>query len=166
MTNTANEQILFIASDIINDETEGKYLYKVSTPTHMSLLENYPIHDVEGNLYSLSENEMSIFYKEFGDTCPYALGDKAYLPFASDYEFKVSENKETAFLTMLLTFKVYANTENEACEKLAYKIEEDGSQLLDFDMYDFKQKAVYDVDILMYDVSHMYNAIQTSNSDE
>lgn len=160
-----NKQILFTGSDTINDESDGKYLYNVSTPTNVSIVGNYPIHDEKGNLYSLSEHKMSVFYEQHGDACTYILGDKAYLPFTSGYEFIVSENEETAFLTMLLTFKVYANSEDEACEKLAYKIAEEGSQLNDFEMYDFKRKAVYKVDILMYDVSHLYNAIQATNDD-
>lgn len=151
-----SKQIELITDNLVNEQKEGQRLFKVDTPIAMSLIGNYPIVDEQGKLYKLNENQMATYIEGHGDVVPFQIGYKAFLAQGSNYEFIVSENKETAFLDLLLSFKVFAKNEQEAMQTLADLIAD--GQPLDFKMSDLTKTQKYDVDILMYTISDLYKA--------
>lgn len=153
------KKIELITDNLVNEQQEGQHLFKVDTPIAMSLIGNYPILDEQGQLYNLNENQMATYIDGYGDVVPFQIGNKAFLAQGSEYEFIVSENKETAFLDLVMSFKVYAKNEQEAMQTLADLIADNG-QVLDFMMSDLTNKQKYDVDILMYTISDLYKAIE------
>lgn len=147
--------IELITDNLVNEQKEGQRLYQVNTPIAMSIIGDYPIYDSDGELYKT--NRIATFLDGFGDVVPFQLGNKVYLPKSSEYIFAVSENKETAFLDLVMSFKVYADNPQHAMETLADMIAE-GCQLLDFSIRDITNMARYDVDILLFTISDLYKA--------
>ena len=147
---------------IINDNliTQGKgQVFDVSTPISTSLLGDYPIHDDLGQLYKLGEHEILTTVDGLTDIVLYKINGNVYTVKACDYQFEVSPNEKTAFLTMLLTFKVHANSEEEARETLHHILtSDDKNMLLDFDVFDITKEQTYKTDLLLYQLSGLYKA--------
>jgi hypothetical protein len=77
---------------------------------------------------------------------------------ACDYQFEVSPNEKTAFLTVLLTFKVHADSEEDARETLHDILIDNSNTLLDFDVFDISKEQTYKTDLLLYQLSGLYKA--------
>ena len=149
-----------ITNNLITEHLDGT-LFEVSTPLTMSLLgKDYPIHDDTGALYSLGEHEMSTYFNEHNDCIPYLINGNIHMIPACDYQFEVSGNEETAFLTVLLTFRLHANNEEDARNKLHNILTDDSNQLLDFSVFDINREQAYKTDILLYQISGLYKAKQ------
>lgn len=149
-----------LTTNLITADKEGT-LFEVSTPLQTSILgKDYPIHDDNGSLYSLGEYEMSTYYHEHNDVIPYLINGNIHTIHASEYQFEVSENEETAFLTVLLTFRLHADSEEDARNKLHEILIDDSNQLLDFSVFDINREQGYKTDILLYQLSGLYKATQ------
>lgn len=159
MTKTAQ----LLETNLINEQFKNESIYEVNTPISVSIVgEGYPIHDEAGELYTLDDAEMLIKYDVFNDVVGYLINDNVYTVGTSDYEFEVSENERTAFLTLVLTFKLYAKNEEEAREYLHSVLSDNKNCLQSFSIYDGKQDRLFDVDILLYQLSGMYKATLTT----
>ena len=146
---------------IMNDNliTQGKgQVFEVSTPISTTLLGDYPIHDDLGQLYKLDEHEILTTIEGLTDIVLYKINGNVYTVNASEYKFEVSPNEQTAFLTMLLTFKVHANSEEDARDTLHEILIDNSNTLLDFDVFDISKEQTYKTDLLLYQLSGLYKA--------
>lgn len=149
-----------ITNNLITEHLDGT-LFEVSTPLTMSLIgKDYPIHDETGSLYGLAEHEMLTTYNEHNDVIPYLINGNIHTIHASEYEFEVSENETTAFLTVLLTFRLHANSQEDARNSLHEILLDESNPVLDFSIYDITREQTYEMDILLYEISGLYKATQ------
>ena len=150
-----------VKNNLITESTEN--VYKVKTPITISLIgETYPIHDEDGKLYRLDEHDMSTFYLSHGDTIPFLIDGNIHAIETAGYEFEVSPNEETAFLTVEMAFKVHAYSEENAINKLYVILCDTKNTLLDFSIHDFNAEEEYRVDVLCYELSGLYKARRLS----
>ena len=140
---------------------EEGILFEVRTPITLSLIgeDQYPIYDLEGNLYSLGEHEMTVYFDEdMLDKIAMRINGEAYYIPTSRYEFEVSPNEMTSFLTFELAFNIHADSEEDAYYKLHNILCDEKNVICDFKIFDINLEETYEVDVLCIQYSGMYKA--------
>ena len=142
---------------VINQETEGTKLFEVGIFTTFKILNNgnLPSSDKE---YTLNTENMQVVHGGNIDCVLVKVNGELYVIHTHDYDYYLRKGDNTASLSMTLTFRVFAENEEHAYNTVVELINAKDNGILDFLIHDQEQDEKFNINILSYKLSHLYEA--------